>query len=347
MCNKVFFYIFALISLQLMSCKSYQPVILSKQNIFENEKVDFRECHASCIHQIDKNKFIATWFGGTHESNSDVCIWTSTFVNNKWSHPKKVADGFLNNKLYPTWNPVFYQNHNSDTLFLYYKIGKNPRQWEGFYKYSLDQGNTWSNVVKLPQNILGPIKNKPLILPNGIILSPSSTESLEEIWKAHVEISYDQAKSWNIVPINHEDTIQVIQPSLILHKNGNIQALCRSKENTVMTSFSTNNGKNWLPWQKTNLNNPNSATDAIRLKNGLLMIVYNPDISGKDWWEGRTKLYLATSKDGLKWNDVLQLENGQLGDEYSYPTIIQDDKKNIHITYTWNRKTIKHVILKN
>lgn len=345
MFNKISLYIYLFVLLLSTACKSYQPQIVSKQNIFENEKVDFEQCHASSIHQIDEDTFIATWFGGSYESNPDVGIWTSLYKDGNWSNPIKVADGTIKDKLYPTWNPVFFQQPNSDTLFLYYKIGPNPREWKGYYKFSINKGNSWSSAHALPINILGPIKNKPIALKNGTILSPSSTESLEEIWKAHMEISYDNSKSWKIVPINHEDSIEVIQPSVIQTFNGDIQILCRSKEDVVMTAFSKDNGESWLPWQKTNLKNPNSATDAIRLQNGLLMIVYNPDIAGKDWWEGRTKLYVATSTDGLQWKDVLKLEDGQKGDEYSYPTIIQDQENKIHITYTWNRKTIKHVVL--
>jgi len=345
MFDKVLLFIHLCLLVLSTGCKSYQPQIVSKQNIFENEKVDFEQCHASSIHQIDENTFIATWFGGSHESNPDVGIWTSICRNGSWSNPQKVADGTINDKLYPTWNPVFFQHPSSDTLFLYYKKGPNPREWKGYYKFSINKGGTWSIAHALPKNILGPIKNKPIALKNGTILSPSSTESLEEIWKAHMEISSDKGKSWKIVPINHEDSIEVIQPSVIQHYNGDIQILCRSKENMVITAFSKDDGESWLPWQKTNLKNPNSATDAIRLKNGLLMIVYNPEIAGKDWWEGRTKLYVATSTDGLQWKDVLKLEEGQKGDEYSYPTIIQDQENKIHITYTWNRKTIKHVVL--
>ncbi|HAE69429.1 MAG TPA: sialidase, partial [Sphingobacterium sp.] len=63
-------------------------------------------------------------------------------------------------------------------------------------------------------------------------------------------------------------------------------------------------------------------------------------------WEGRTKLHVAISKDGLQWKDVLTLEDGVKNDEYSYPTIIQDTNGLIHITYTWNRKSIKHIVLK-
>lgn len=346
MLNRIYPYIFAIVLLSFLACKSYEPMILSKQNIFENVQVSFKQCHASSIHQLDKDSFITTWFAGTHESNPDVCIWTSIYKNGTWSTPKKVADGYFNETLYPTWNPVFYQHPNSDTLFLYYKIGPNPREWAGFYKYSTTKGESWSNAYALPKNTLGPIKNKPLTLKDGAILSPSSTESLDENWKVHMEISIDMGRTWKIIPIHYEDSIQVIQPSVVQHKNGDIQILCRSKENTVMTAFSKDKGDNWLPWQKTNLKNPNAATDAIRLKNGLFMIVYNPDSAGKDWWEGRTKLYVATSTDGIHWVDKLELEKGQKGDEYSYPTVIQDEQNKIHITYTWNRKTIKHIVIK-
>jgi len=343
--NKLFFFSIIILTI-LSSCNNYKPALLTSTQIFNEGQVPFKQCHASTIEQIGKDSLIVAWFGGTHESNPDVVIWTSHYINGKWQHPVQVADGVLGDIRYPTWNPVFYQHPASDSLYLYYKIGPNPREWKGYYKYSLDKGNTWSTAKALPQNILGPIKNKPITLKNGTILSPSSTESKEEIWKAHLEISADRGNTWSIVNINHESPVQVIQPSIVKHKNGNIQVLCRSKENKVMSSFSNDDGQTWQPWQATNLLNPNAATDAICLKNGQFMIVYNPDLAGKDWWEGRTKLRVALSKDGLNWKDALILEDGKKGDEYSYPTIIQGDEGLIHIIYTWNRKSIKHIVLK-
>ncbi|UIR55272.1 exo-alpha-sialidase [Sphingobacterium sp. SRCM116780] len=338
--------LFCLLLLSLTSCKSYQPTLLSNEQIFSVGQVDFKQCHASTIQEVGKDSLLSAWFGGTHESNPDVCIWMSLSVNGKWQQPINVANGQLEDKRYPSWNPVLYQHPTSDSLFLYYKIGPNPREWKGYYQYSMDKGTTWSARQALPEGILGPIKNKPLTLKNGVILSPSSTESKEEIWKAHIEVSQDKGKTWTVRKINPDSPIQVIQPSVLLHKDGRIQVLCRSKENSVMTAFSKDQGKTWDDWTPTNLLNPNAATDAIQLKNGYYMIVYNPDIAGKDWWEGRTKLRVALSKDGIKWKDAMQLEDGVKGDEYSYPTLIQDSKGHIHITYTWNRKSIKHVVLK-
>jgi len=328
------------------SCTSYSPRIRSSQRIFQEGQVNFKQCHASTIQSIGKDSLLACWFGGSHESNPDVVIWSSYYANGQWQPPVQIADGILPDKRYPTWNPVLYQSPQHDTLYLFYKIGPNPREWKGYFKYSLDKGHHWSTAQQLPEGILGPIKNKPLSLGDGLLLSPSSTESKDEIWKAHVEISRDQGKTWSISKIRPDTSIQVIQPSIVQHSNGRIQVLCRSKENKVMSAFSSDQGNTWEPWQATNLLNPNSATDAIRLKNGLFMIVYNPAIAGKDWWEGRTKLRVAISKNGLQWKDALVLENGVKGDEYSYPTIIQDNSGLIHITYTWNRKNIKHIVVK-
>lgn len=330
----------------LLSCKSYKPRVISSEQIFKVGEVDFKQCHASTIQALGKDSLLAAWFGGTHESNPDVVIWSSLFANGRWSSPVQIADGILSDKRYPTWNPVLYQYPGGDTLYLYYKIGPNPREWKGYVKHSVDKGSSWSTPSLLPTNILGPIKNRPITLASGLTLSPSSTESKEEIWKAHLELSHDNGKTWSISPIRPDTNIQVIQPSVIQHADGRIQVLCRSKENKVMSSFSMDQGLTWGDWQATNLINPNSATDAIRLKNGLFIIVYNPSLAGKDWWEGRTKLRVAISKDGLKWKDVLALEDGTKGDEYSYPTIIQDKRGLIHITYTWNRKSIKHIIVK-
>jgi alpha-L-fucosidase len=75
------------------------------------------------------------------------------------------------------------------------------------------------------------------------------------------------------------------------------------------------------------------------------MIVYNPDVPGKDWFNGRSKLRVAVSGNGTDWRDVVELENGTT-EEYSYPAIIQTRDGLVHITYTYDRKNIKHVVLK-
>lgn len=73
------------------------------------------------------------------------------------------------------------------------------------------------------------------------------------------------------------------------------------------------------------------------------MIVYNPLIPGKEWFNGRFKLNVAQSMDGRKWKDLVILEDGTK-EEYSYPAIIRSADGKIHISYTFDRKNIKYLV---
>lgn len=343
---KNFYY--AALLLILFSCGSYHPVLVSKEYLFAGHSAGFRQCHASTLTETRDGRLLCAWFGGDHEGDASVKIWMSELDRKTWSLPKAVADGRLpDGTVLPAWNPVLYTIPESDSVFLFYKAGANPRTWEGWYKTSADQGKHWSEAVRIGKGLIGPVKNRPLLLADGNLISPSSREFTEKDWKVHLERSKDHGKSWEIIPVNHEQKeVQVIQPSIIEHRNGMLQLLARSRQNRVLTAFSHNGGNAWTPWEETNLANPNSGTDAIRLKNNLLLIVYNPETSGQNWWEGRTKLHVALSGDGKTWKDVLVLENGQKGDEYSYPTVLQASDGKIHISYTWNRSRIVHAVLK-
>ena len=56
-------------------------------------------------------------------------------------------------------------------------------------------------------------------------------------------------------------------------------------------------------------------------------------------------LNVAISEEGNNWKAAAILENDQKGSEYSYPAVIQTLDGMVHITYTWKRKLIKHVVL--
>ncbi|MBD0832715.1 sialidase family protein [Aestuariibaculum sediminum] len=315
-----------------------------KEEFLFTENTYFKQCHASTIEEAKNGNLLISWFGGTHEGSKDVVIWGIQSKGKSWTTPKIWADGIKDTLQFPCWNPVLFRAKKEKTIYLYYKVGPNPREWWGMVKSSKDNGNTWSKPENLAKGILGPIKNKPIELSNGTIISPSSIEINENTWKAHVEISEDQQETWKSYPIDYESKYNVIQPSILKHKNGTLQVLCRSKEGVVATAWSKNSGKNWTSLEPTNLANPNSGTDAIAIDN-FFIIAYNPDLPGKEWWEGRSKLRLAYSYDGLDWTDLLILEDHEEG-EFSYPTLFMDSKGLIHITYTYNRKNIKHWVLR-
>jgi predicted neuraminidase len=299
----------------------------------------FAQCHASTIVEVAPGKFIVAAFGGTSEGQKDVCIWASANENGKWSKPARLADGIINSQRYPCWNPVLFKTSDGK-LFLFYKVGPSPDAWWGMFRTSDNDGKSWTPPERLPEGILGPIKNKPVQLPDGTILSPSSVET-KDSWRVHIEKSTDSGKTWQFIPIDSETDLNVIQPSILIHSNNKLQILCRSKSDVIVQAFSPDNGNTWGTLTKTELPNPNSGIDAVTLKDGSCLLVYNPTIRGHN---DRAKLNAAISKDGIKWTDAIILESEGKG-EFSYPAVIQSKDGRIHITYTFNRLNIKHVVL--
>ncbi len=319
---------------------SFLQAQMIEKSGFIYETAPFPSCHASTIAETPQG-IIAAWFGGKHEKNPDVGIWMSFFRNNVWSVPVEVANGVQadGKTRYPTWNPVLFQVPKGE-LLLFYKEGPAPDEWWGMLKRSEDGGLSWSKAEKLPKDIYGPIKNKPILLQNGTLLCPSSSEDHD--WRLHIEFTKDSGKTWTRTEaLNDGIKTSAIQPSILLQQDGRLQLLCRSENGYILQSFSSDLGKTWTDLEPTTLPNPNSGIDAVTLKDGRHLVVYN-HVSLEN--RGRSPLNVAISEDGIHWKELIVLEN-EPSQEFSYPAIIQTSDGKVHITYTWKRKKIKHVIL--
>ena len=161
---------------------------------------------------------------------------------------------------------MLYQVPGGD-LLLFYKLGKDVRDWTGYVMVSKDNGHSWSQQRAKIQpaspnsplvgdgcsveqdSLLGAIKNKPLALPAGFqcknglvlkqqrILSPTSKETATGSktkagqWRCYIEVSEDNGKTWMLSPVVPSATgIKVIQPALLTHPDGRIQMLCRTAQ---------------------------------------------------------------------------------------------------------------------
>jgi predicted neuraminidase len=294
---------------------------------------------------------VAAWFGGTAEGKPDVGIWLSRRERDHWSKPVEVANGVGETPpadgpstsggapaaaRYPCWNPVLFQPRSGD-LMLFYKVGPHPSKWWGLLRTSSDHGRTWSAPRKLPAGILGPIKNKPVQLSRGDLLCPTSNE--ENGWRVHFERSSDGGRSWVASsPLNDGKTIGAIQPSVLFLGGEKLRALGRTKQGRVFQVDSFDGGNAWGEMTLTDLPNPNSGTDAVTLKDGRHLLIYNHTA------RGRSPLNLAISADGQKWEAALVLED-EPNAEFSYPAIIQGADGKVQISYTWKRQKIKHTVL--
>ena len=295
--------------------------------------------HASTIVE-SKDVLMCAWFGGTQERARDVVIWLSRNEGSGWSKPEEVANGIYDRERiqYPLWNPVLFRPRNGP-LYLFYKEGPSPSQWWGMVKSSEDNGRTWSRPKRLPSGIYGPIRNKPIELADETILCGSSTE--DEGWRVHMERTKrpmaDQAWS-RTGPLNRAIDFGAIQPTILNWPDAGLQIICRSKQGSLLESWSNNQGFTWSRMRPMQLPNPSSAADAVMLRDGRALLVYNHSR------EGRGNLNVAVSRDGRTWHAALVLENTP-GSEFSYPAVIQTADRMVHVTYTWKRQKIKHVIL--
>jgi len=297
-----------LISIQILTADSVtfngKQCIIKSEFIFLPGDVPYPSCHASTVTETS-NGLLAGWFGGTAEKNPDVGIWISSFSNGIWTKPVEVADGI--------------------------------QEWWGEMKVSADEGKTWSMSSRLINNIYGPAKNKPILLNNGELLCPASTEY--DGWRVHIEITTDNGLTWKRTKDLNKNDIGVIQPALLVYPDGRTEMLCRSIGSWILGSWSEDNGLTWSSFKSIGLPNPNSGIDAISLRDGRHLLVYNHLI------KGRNKLNIAVSDNGIDWKAAVLLENDVTGSEFSYPAVIQTNDGMIHITYTWNRKQIKHVVI--
>lgn len=303
---------------------------------FVYETAPFPQCHASTIAETSTG-LVAAWFGGTREKNKDVGIWSARKVDGAWTAPAEVANGVQNADLrYPCWNPALFQVPDGP-LLLFYKVGPSPSTWWGMLITSDDGGLTWRKPRRLPDGILGPIKNKPVLLRDGRLLCGSSTE--HEGWRVHMEWTADRGRSWSRTGVlNDGKTMHAIQPTILRHGGDRLQILCRSRGlGKIVQAHSDDLGKTWSEMTASELPNPNSGIDAVTLDDGRHLLVYNHTI------RGRSPLNVAVSADGKKWCAAVVLENTP--GEYSYPAVIQSSDGLVHITYTWKRQRVRHVVL--
>jgi predicted neuraminidase len=180
---------------------------------------------------------------------------------------------------------------------------------------------------------------KPLVLPSGRMLLPLYSDTYSVSVMA---ISDDEGQTWYAgKPLAGYGNIQ---PALLRKNDGTIVAYMRENGplKRIRIAESKDDGISWSLVGVTELPNPGSGLDAVRLKNGHWVLVYN------DTTSGRNSLAVSLSEDeGQTWKWTRHLEKHKTG-SYHYPAITQGADGTLHVVYSYfvqGGKSMKHAAI--
>lgn len=320
----------------------------------------FPSCHSSTICELPGGGMLVACYAGKREGSADSVILGTRFDYDKreWSEPEV----WVNVAHRAVANPRVFIGPCEGEVWLL--CGINYGRWCSgssrlFIKRSYDEGRSWTDLELLidTKGILG--KNKPLRYKSVWIIPIEREES----WSATFIRSEDDGRTWELIGnLGEEVGAHLIQPTVVMLRDGSLMAYMRSQEEYIFKSYSHDMGRTWSTSEPTSLPNNNSSIDMVRLRSGNLALVCNPigtDVSvgkieatwpsvlpvGFKTWGPRTPLKIALSlNEGESWPYWLTLEDGR--GEYSYPAIVQSQDGVIHVTYSYRRKAIRHVELR-
>ena len=318
--------------------------------------------HASNILELGNGTIALVSFYG-EEGTQNVRIMFSMFDNEmkKWSVPSVVSG----HKARSAQNPILIPDRTGKLVLLHtsQQAGKGQGTSLIIKLASRAPFQRWTKAksVKFP-GAKGPFirhkmvwsKERTWLLP--IYYTPNGMRETELHYTELIE-SKDNGDTWSLRGTMSKPGDFLAQASMIRLSGGQLLAFFRSrKDRWLFSAYSYDDGRTWSQPLQTQIPNNNCGVAATVLESGAIALVFNNQRDDRFRWP----LTIALSYDeGFTWPYIRDIEDDGESEtlqscprcvfgkraEYSYPSILQSSDGYIHISYTYKRNFIKHVVI--
>ncbi|MFA6321370.1 MAG: sialidase family protein [Candidatus Omnitrophota bacterium] len=291
--------------------------------------------HAPAIVELPNGDLFTVWYAATRSSPKAV-LWGSRkpIGSVKWSTPYIVHQASDSS----TKNPVLFLDRNKKLWLIWaeekrvFKLVKDTIR----VKTSMDFGNTWDMARNLGKLTWFLPKNRPICLKDGAIVLPIYTDLCTS---SAVAISKDDGLTWQ--GPEYMFFLFGIQPTIIQRADSSLFALMRTGmwPRLAWQAISRDGGYHWGDWKLSDVKNPGTALEMLKLKNGHVVLVSN------DAKKDRAGITIALSYDDGKTWPVRKMIQYEAGSVSTYPSVLQDKNGLIHVVYSHvGRTTIAHFV---
>lgn len=307
--------------------------------------------HPASICALDNGDLLLVYYGGEGEYAQSTAVFLSRLPagGKRWSEPRAVArDPFRS-----TGNGVCWQDPSGRVwLFYVIRFGETWSTSRMAAKVSEDRGHTWPDPGLLSLEEGWMVRGKPIVLSSGRWLLPvyhevgGDRERVEPETSSFFLIRDPGQSGWR--PSGRiRSKNGNLQPAPVELDPGHVLAFCRrgggygpEERGFIVAAESRDGGLTWSEGRDTDLPNPNSAVELIRLRSGRLLLIYNPSM------HRRTPLTAALSEDGGRtWPWRRNLAEGE--DSFAYPSAVETPDGLIHVVYTSDgRKVVRRAVFR-
>jgi predicted neuraminidase len=311
--------------------------------------------HAASLITLKDGGVRAFWFAGSREGAPDVVINTAVFdpQADRWGAPTVVMDRVsaekgLSRYIAKLGNPV--PARMADGRIQLFVVTVSIGGWAGSSISSVisdDEGLTWGRPKRLISspliNLSTLVKSPAILFADGRFGLPAYHEWIGRFGEL-LRIDAGQV----IDKRRMSSGRSAIQPAMLIDGPLEASAFFRqtrpsSLPKQIPVSETKDAGQSWTVTKDLEIPNPNSALATLTLLNGTRLMVLNNIEAGR-----YRLVMLAQESRSQQWQLIQVLEddatliNG-LHREFSYPFLISANGEDAHLTYTWDRKKIKHV----